>query len=647
MSEILIMTKTLHVSRSTKAVLIGLITFCLSILAQADNPRIADEYIVKFKNHNIGDVQGQQKATFNGIGLVKKMGSDVTVLSSIEDVGFVHIKSKNVNKINELKHNPDVEFVEPNYVLSLSPDDGVSAQANPSGPTDTYNQNFAHVQVKESWGIAAGINQAQRTLVAVVDTGLYADQAVFKDSNSLWVNQAEKNGLPGVDDDGNGYIDDINGWNFNANNSNITDDNNHGTHVAGIVIGLGMNIVANPVQESRIKIMPLKFLDASGSGTTSKAVEAIIYAVRNGAKVINNSWGGPNYSRALHEAYTYANTNNVLVASAAGNDGKNLDANPLYPASLDTPNNIAVAATDQEDNLASFSNFSPYVLQVAAPGDSILSTVRPVSMVCNPGTYPGCFRYMSGTSMATPFVAGLAAMILREAPQLSPFQVKGILQGSAEVFSHLQFAVSSGNRVNAYRALIDARNNANTIAYSPSYSPAYKVDGRSIASESTSAAAGGCGLVKALANDNNTPQGPFGSSQALVLSLILLPLALVTFLKQKMAKSQTVQAPVGKDQRVHERFNLNQDIEVKINDQVYHLTTQTISLGGLSISGDLQVAKGEKIKIKIGSIETDLEAEVVWSSKAQQFGVKFNQVSDQILEQIRSLTKNLAPTPSF
>jgi len=391
---------------------------------------------------------------------------------------MMHVKTDNKNQIDYLKHHPDVEFVEPNYILSSGPSD-VSPLATPPQAGDYYSQSYSAVKVTESWAVAKAYNHATaKTIVAVIDTGLDYNHGVFKDSNGLWINTAELNGLPGVDDDGNGYVDDVRGWNFFARNNYVMDDNEHGSHVAGIVLGTGMDILEKPIRESRILIMPLKFLDQNGSGSTSDAIMAMTYAVNNGAKVINNSWGGGSYSRALHEAYTYAYNRNVVIVSAAGNDGSNIDNYPMYPAGLDTPSNITVAATTDSDYLSSFSNFSVQgLVHVAAPGSSILSAVPAKGASC---AAPGCFKYMSGTSMAAPFVAGLAALAIREAPQLSAYQVKGIILGSIDYKVSLNNRVQTSGRVNALKSIQGAVNNAQTISWNPTYSPEYKVESRRI-----------------------------------------------------------------------------------------------------------------------------------------------------------------------
>lgn len=501
-------------------VLVFLVFFDSFAWAQVNAPAmVSDEYIVKYKSS--GSLAAGLK--------INKLNKSVSVKSVFNTSNMVHIKISDSAAREALYSSPDVEFIEPNYILSVNPLNVSVLGSAPLG-SDDYHQSSSSVQVKESWAVATPYNQGTKSILAIIDTGLDRNHLVFKDSGAIWENTAEKNGQAGVDDDGNGYIDDINGWNFADNNSNVNDNNNHGTHVAGISLGVGQDILASPVRESKIKIMPLKFLDATGAGTTSNAISAIYYAIANGAKVINNSWGGSSYSQALHEAYAYAYTHGVVIVSAAGNSNTNNDSEAMYPANLDSPNNISVMSSTDVDNKSSFSNYGNLTVNIAAPGSSILSSV--------PGTgclAPGCFQMMSGTSMATPFIAGMAALVSREAPQLTAYQVRAIILGSTDTVSSLFGKSTTGGRINAYKAIINAKAQVGAAAWSPPYAPDYKSN-RSVASESTggSAPASGCGLVKAISDNSSTGSGSSGAraSDLLLITLLsLLPIIVALNLK--------------------------------------------------------------------------------------------------------------------
>ena len=390
--------------------------------------------------------------------------------------------------------------------------------------------------------------------------------------------------------------------------------------------------------------MPLKFLDAAGSGSTANAVSAIYYAVNMGAKVINNSWGGSNYSKSLHEAYTYAYNHGVFIATAAGNSGTSNDSTPMYPASLDTPGNLAVAASTDADNKASFSNYGSTV-GVAAPGVSIVSSVTGSGCVA-----PGCFQMMSGTSMASPFVAGVAALILREASQLSGYQVKNIITSTSDIKSSLSGKVSSGGRVNVLNAIQSAQSQASTANYLPSYSPSYNVE-RSVASETSEAPkAAGCGLVKAFIDETQGGGGASaGESQSLesvllIIGMIVVPVGLAVSLRFQVQAAESEEASYPVQRRKFARYNLVKNLAVQIGDHVIQAATDTISLGGISFSGELSFAQGQVIKFKIADLDQEVEGEVVWCSQQQSYGVRFLNSSEQLRTRLTQWTAGLVPT---
>ncbi|MFO0416898.1 MAG: S8 family peptidase, partial [Pseudomonadota bacterium] len=242
--------------------------------------------------------------------------------------------------------------------------------------------------------------------VAVIDTGVdytHPDLAA-----NIWINPGEVAGN-GVDDDGNGYIDDLHGINAlqdAVNKGDPMDDNRHGTHVAGTIGAVGDNGVGISGIAKQVKIMPIKFMDAGGSGRLSDAITAIDYMVTMKTNygvniaVSNNSWGGGGYSQALEAAIQRAQAAGIVFVAAAGNDAADIDLFPSYPASYEVGNVVAVAAIDRDQNLASFSNYGGNTVDVAAPGVAILSTL--------PG---GAYGLLSGTSMAAPHVAGVLALL--------------------------------------------------------------------------------------------------------------------------------------------------------------------------------------------------------------------------------------------
>jgi thermitase len=613
--------------------LLALTLLALPSYAQVNGEQaVAGEYIVKFK---------KKSGVGAGLKMVNKLGSSVAVKTVFAGSGMMHLKVNSEAAKNSLYSNPDVEFIEPNYILSVNPTEQ-SALGSPPEPSDSYIQSGSdsRTRVTDSWNIQKPYDQGSKVVVAVIDTGLDVNHLLFKDSGALWENAAEKNGTPGVDDDGNGFVDDLHGWNFNQNNANVYDDNDHGTHVAGIVLGVGQDVVASPVRESKVRIMALKFLDANGSGSTSAAVNAIYYAVQSGAKVINNSWGGSAYSQSLHEAYTYAHNNGVVIVSAAGNSNSNNDNVSMYPANLDTPNNISVAASDDNDNKASFSNYGISRVDLAAPGVRILSAVPGSGCIS-----PGCFQMMSGTSMAAPFVAGIAALVLREAPQLSSYQVKSLIMASVNGVSALSSRVATGGRVNVYNAISSAISAASTPNWNPSYSPDYKST-RSIASEADGAASpAGCGLVKAFVESGAGRGGGGGLGGQivdlfLVLSVLLMPLVVAFSLRSKVAPRQVSLA----ERRAFQRFSVAKQAVLQSGGQSIEITTDDISLGGISFFSEIGLAKGQIVEVSFGDGGQNVKAEVMWCSTKQVYGLKFIDASDDVKEQIQSWTAGLVPT---
>lgn len=284
--------------------------------------------------------------------------------------------------------------------------------------------------------------------VAVIDTGVdykHPDLAA-----NMWTNPGEIPGN-GVDDDGNGFIDDVHGYDFCNFDGDPADDHGHGTHVAGTIAAVGNNDVGVVGVNWNARVMAVKFLCGSGSGTTSGAISAVLYAADMGARVMNNSWGGGGFSQALKDAITTADQAGALFVAAAGNSSVDNDATPHYPSSYDVPNVMAVAATDHNDARAGFSNYGAVSVDLGAPGVSILSTVPTSGDPCC--SDPSGYKFLSGTSMATPHVAGAAALALAQFPGSSNLQIKQRLLGTTVPIPALADRTVTGGRLNAHNAL--------------------------------------------------------------------------------------------------------------------------------------------------------------------------------------------------
>ncbi|PWR69616.1 S8 family peptidase [Methanospirillum lacunae] len=360
------------------------------------------------------------------------------------------------NAMESYQSNPDVMYVEPDYKISLSPGEDTgdapamaSMQAVSSsypndpqypylwglhntGQSPFYGTSNADIQGPLAWGATTG---SPAVTVAVVDTGV--DYSHPDLAANIWTNPGEIAGN-GIDDDGNGYIDDTRGWNFIDKNNNPMDDNGHGTHCAGTIAAIGNNGIGIAGVTWKCKIMPLKFLNSQGDGYVSDAISAILYANLKGVPVISLSWGGLQ-SQSLKDAI---DASSAVVVCAAGNTGANADTNPIYPAAYTSNNVISVAATDYNDKLASFSNYGQQSVDLAAPGVSIYSTAP-----------SGGYKFMNGTSMATPYVSGVAALLKSQNPSMTAVQIKSRILSSCDILSSLSGKVATGGRLNAAKAL--------------------------------------------------------------------------------------------------------------------------------------------------------------------------------------------------
>ena len=331
--------------------------------------------------------------------------------------------------------NPHIEYIEPNYIVQVdvTPNDPRYRELYGLRNTgQTGGTPGADIGAESAWGVTTG---SRDVVVAVIDSGIDYDHPDL--AANIFVNAGE---IPdnGVDDDHNGYIDDVRGWDFVNRDNDPFDDLDHGTHVAGTIGAVGDNGVGVTGVNWRVSILPLKTLSALGFGFTADAVAAVEYATSMRVDITNNSWGGAGHSLALLDAILESEAANILFVAAAGNDRTDNDVSPHYPSSYPAANIVAVAATDQNDLLASFSNYGLTSVDLAAPGVSILSTM------------PGGYGTKSGTSMATPHVAGAAALIRALAPTSLVQEVKQQLLVSVDPVAGLSGRVLTEGRLNAF-----------------------------------------------------------------------------------------------------------------------------------------------------------------------------------------------------
>ena len=335
--------------------------------------------------------------------------------------------------------DPAVEYIEPNYRVSTNiiPSDPSFDELwglNNTGQTGGVED--ADIDAPEAWDVQTGSN----VVIGVIDTGIDYTHPDLNDN--VWVNTGE---IPdnGVDDDGNGYIDDYHGYDFVNDDGDPFDDNGHGTHVSGTIAAEANNGEGVTGVNWNAEIMGLKFLDEFGSGFTFDAIQALDYAVEMDANLTNNSWGGGGFSQALEDAIAAAGEQGQLFIAAAGNSSLDTDIFPEYPGSYELDNIISVAATTDSDLLAGFSNYGADSVDLGAPGQNILSTT--------PGN---SYSYFDGTSMASPHVAGVAALLLSEFPGLSPQEVKDRILATVDPIAALEGITVSEGRLNAFNALL-------------------------------------------------------------------------------------------------------------------------------------------------------------------------------------------------
>jgi subtilisin family serine protease len=407
--------------------------------AKKPSPAVAGELLVGFK---AGVTTAQQKQILARIGATEKR-----TFKQIHGA-LAKVRSDSTESaLAQLRGDPRVRYAEPNFLVSadVTPNDpffsrlwGLNNNGFPVG--GRWGAPDADIDAPEAWSVTTG---SDAVTVAVIDTGI--DYSHPDLSSQMWINPGEN--CPGcrtdgIDNDGNGYVDDWRGWDFANGDNDPMDDNGHGTHVAGTIGAAGNNGIGITGVNWRVRLLPLKFISAAGTGTTADAVSAVLYAADKGATVLNNSWGGDDYSQALADAITVADTHGALFVAAAGNSSTDNDSMPTYPASYALPNVLTVAATDNSDQLAYFSNVGRKSVDLGAPGLNIYSTW--------PG---GTYQYMSGTSMAAPHVSGAAALAKAAFPSASGVGLKTLLLESVDPLTSLSSYTATGGRLNVNNAV--------------------------------------------------------------------------------------------------------------------------------------------------------------------------------------------------
>ena len=414
---------------------------------QSYEKHVSGQLIVKFKEGTGPDVDFLK--SHNALSAKKILKADKTeskASKSFKKFGIDRIylidlsgKSDIVKAIKDINNDSRIEYAEPNYIYHTTeiPNDpnfselwGLHNTGQNGGIAD------ADIDAPEAWDTQTG---SSSVVIAVIDTGV--DYTHPDLAGNIWTNLGEIAGN-GIDDDGNGFVDDIHGYDFVNNDGDPMDDHYHGTHCAGTIGAVGNDNIGIVGVNWSVSIMPVKFLSASGSGSTLDAIASVEYATLMGADIMSNSWGGGSYSQALEDAISAANDAKVLFVAAAGNSSSNNDTSPHYPSSYDVPNVIAVAATDRNDNKASFSCYGAASVDLGAPGVSIYST-KP----------DNTYGALSGTSMACPHVAGAAGLIKAQYPLLTGDEIKTRLFGGVDPIPSMDGITVTGGRLNIYNSL--------------------------------------------------------------------------------------------------------------------------------------------------------------------------------------------------
>jgi hypothetical protein len=409
----------------------------------AGHPAVAHEVLVRFRPTAPSALKSDLA-----------VAHDIRQMRALGFIGVVHMRSRSesvTRLVEEFSAEPDVLYAEPNYIVKALDSPSAAPPDDPLFPQQWDMKNTgqnggvpgADINAEPAWDITTG---SRATVVGVVDTGIdYTHPDLMA---NVWSAPAQFT-ITFAPGDSITCPAGSHGYDAILNTCNPMDQNDHGTHVSGTIGASGNNRAGIAGVNWTASILGLRFLDATGSGTTADAVRAIDFALLLKAampsaanlRVLSNSWGGSGFSQTLLDAIDAANSAGVLFVAAAGNSGADLDTTPMYPASFNTANEIAVAATDDTDALASWSNYSVNSVQIAAPGVNITSTV-----------IGGTYQTWSGTSMATPHVSGAAALVLSVCT-LSTSALKQALLNNADPIPGLAGKVSAGGRLDVYRSV--------------------------------------------------------------------------------------------------------------------------------------------------------------------------------------------------
>lgn len=390
-----------------------------------------------FANAALGEYVVQFKQSFN-----PKSYKNLN-FEKIENETYL-IRTKSLTLPNEIYHDKAIAIIEPNYLyhnfsMVNDPDYSMQWGFKNTGQNDCFGYEGKpgiDIKLEEAWKIITG---HRRVVIGVIDSGINYELNDLR--KNTWINREEQNGVANYDDDGNGYKDDVFGYDFALDRPVSLDDDGHGTHCAGTIGARSNNHEGITGIMQNVRLMSLKYSQGE-TGYLSEAIKAINYAIKMKVDILNCSWGSEENSRLLRRALKKASKAGILVVAAAGNLGTNNDIRPVYPASYKLPNLISVAAINNRGKLWRYSNYGIDTTHIAAPGDCILSY-----------DMSGRYGNWSGTSMAAPFVAGVAGLMRAKNPQMTPEEIIQKMIRTATPLDSLKGKVKSNGLLNAYQAL--------------------------------------------------------------------------------------------------------------------------------------------------------------------------------------------------
>lgn len=488
---------------------LGLFLLVVPSYGNSNFPYVEGEVLVKYKS---------SRKMVKRHDLHGKAGAGIHLEDLYNTLNVYHYKTGNgstytTNQLIEIfKQDPNVEIVEPNYIISV---DGFASSMPPprveglsNDEMEYKNETINTVGILDSWDEVE--YKPDQTIVAVLDTGIQTSHEALKDF--LWTNNNEiKNG---IDDDKNGFIDDIHGWNFVDNNSNLDDISGHGTGVAGVVKQTFSDLLTDHPHDkaTNISIMSVKFLTLDpitnkSVGNTAGALAAIDYATKNGARVINASWGDYIKSKALEKAIYDSYKKDIVFVTAAGNSssfGNNNDIIPYYPSNFKVPNVISVGASNLDDMLVVSSNYGINSVHLVAPGQFIWTTASDKQN----NSY---YTQTSGTSISTPFVSGAIATLVNLRPDLPAHQIKDILLNSSDEVILLENKIQNSRRLNMLNSVIEVYDAKRDTRYN-------YYEFSSLSEEPNSS---GCGLISSDTNYTGGQTNVFLSLFMLIFPFLL------------------------------------------------------------------------------------------------------------------------------